>query len=305
MIGFFGKFQLFLLFILPTTFMLAGPDGGVVFARAQEDVLDEDVLDEEDVMIETDDGVEPGTDAVPSDTQQTDDDEDEDKPLKASPDADTLILFTKPASPTDLPAGRVVKFMVGFSNRGSKDFIVETMDAAFRYPQDYSFYIQNFTAVKYNHLVEPQREATFEYSFLPSETFNARPFGLTINLNYKDNEGNIFQDAVFNETVNVVEPDEGLDGETFFLYVFLVALVVLLLVGVQQLLSTFSKKHLSSKSTHKPAVEMGTQNRGDIDFDWIPKENLSDANKSPRRTPKSRTSPRERRTKRNTGSAED
>jgi hypothetical protein len=27
-------------------------------------------------------------------------------------------------------------------------------------------------------------------------------------------EGNIFQDAVFNETVNVIEPDEGLDGET-------------------------------------------------------------------------------------------
>ena len=27
-------------------------------------------------------------------------------------------------------------------------------------------------------------------------------------------EGNFFQDAVFNETINVVEPDEGLDGET-------------------------------------------------------------------------------------------
>ena len=44
---------------------------------------------------------------------------------------------------TDLPAGHPVKLLVGFSNKGSQDFIVDTMDAAFRYPQDYSFYIQN------------------------------------------------------------------------------------------------------------------------------------------------------------------
>lgn len=28
-------------------------------------------------------------------------------------------------------------------------------------------------------------------------------------------EGNSFMSAVFNETVNIVEPDEGLDGETY------------------------------------------------------------------------------------------
>jgi len=44
---------------------------------------------------------------------------------------------------TDLPAGQTVKLLVGFSNKGSQDFIVESMDAAFRYPQDYTFYIQN------------------------------------------------------------------------------------------------------------------------------------------------------------------
>lgn len=31
--------------------------------------------------------------------------------------------------------------------------------------------------------------------------------------------------AVFNETVNIVEIDEGLDGETIFLYIFLAAIV--------------------------------------------------------------------------------
>ena len=35
----------------------------------------------------------------------------------------------------------------------------------------------------------------------------------------------------------------------------------------------FQRKHIATKP--KPAVEMGTQNKSDIDFDWIPKENLS------------------------------
>ena len=43
----------------------------------------------------------------------------------------------------DMPAGALVKFLVGFTNKGEKDFVVETMEASFRYPQDYSFYIQN------------------------------------------------------------------------------------------------------------------------------------------------------------------
>lgn len=44
--------------------------------------------------------------------------------------------------------------------------------------------------------------------------------------------------AVFNETVSIIELDEGLDGETFFLYILLGAIVVLVLVGAQQFLSS-------------------------------------------------------------------
>jgi translocon-associated protein subunit alpha len=262
-----------------------------------EDSLEGELDDEGDATIETDEGGPeadmPGTDAIPTD-QATEEEEEEEKPLKPSPDGDTVILFTRPAIGTDFPAGALVKFLVGFTNKGDKEFLVETMEASFRYPQDYSFYIQNFTTVRYERVVEPSRQATFEYAFTPSETFNARPFGLTINLNYKDAEGNLFQDAVFNETINIVEPDEGLDGETFFLYVFLAAVAVLLLVGAQQLLATFGKKRLSKP---KP-IEMGTQSKTDVDFDWLPKETLT-INKSPRRSPKQ--SPGRRRTKRSTG----
>ena len=41
--------------------------------------------------------------------------------------------------------------------------------------------------------------------------------------------GNFFIDPVFNETVQIVEFDEGFDTETFFMYVCMAGAVVLLL----------------------------------------------------------------------------
>ena len=73
---------------------------------------------------------------------------------EASPSADTTILFVKGE---DFPANNIVKFLVGFTNKGTEDFIVESLDASFRYPQDYQFYIQNFTALPLNTVVPPQR----------------------------------------------------------------------------------------------------------------------------------------------------
>lgn len=61
----------------------------------------------------------------------------------------------------------------------------------------------------YNSVVKPSEESTFQYTFVPSTGFAGRPFGLHINLAYHDAAGNGFQEAVFNETVQIVELDEG------------------------------------------------------------------------------------------------
>ncbi|XP_064610530.1 translocon-associated protein subunit alpha-like [Liolophura sinensis] len=301
MTRFLGKFLLLLLLILPTTVLLVG-QGSSVVAHAEDAGGDAVEGEEDEATVETDEGPAGGMEQEAAVTETgeeaEEEDEEDERALKPSPNADTQLLFTKPTG-TDLPAGGIVRLLVGFTNTGDKDFIVETMDAAFRYPQDYSFYIQNFTVVKYNTVVEPKRQATFEYVFSPSEAFHSRPFGLTVNLNYKDSEGQQFQSAVFNETINVVELEDGLDGETFFLYVFLAAVGVLLLVGAQQLLATYGKKRLSRP---KAPVEMGTQN-SDVDYDWLPEETLQEIKRSPGRSPKQ--SPRQRRSKRQQGSAED
>ena len=88
---------------------------------------------------------------------------------------------------------------------------------------------QNFSAIAYQKTVKSKQEATVAYSFMPADAFAGRPIGLSINLAYRDAEGNFYFDPVFNETVQIVEFDEGFDTEVFFMWVFLVAGVLLVL----------------------------------------------------------------------------
>merc|ERR1712116_47673 len=88
-------------------------------------------------------------------------DYDDDLKLDSSPDAETTILFTKPAgSASDLPAGKVAEFLVGFTNKGNQDMLIESVEAAFHYPMDHTFVIQNFSAIQYGKLVKPLQQAT-------------------------------------------------------------------------------------------------------------------------------------------------
>lgn len=153
------------------------------------------------------------------------DEETEEDTNNASADADTTILFTKPVhntlstlgmfieffdieikkyifyntniycvNLTELPAGNIVEFLVGFTNKGESDFVLESLDASFRYAMDFNFYIQNFSTFTFNKIVKPKHEATLAYSFIPSESFAGRPFGLNVNLNYKDTVRMIYRE---------------------------------------------------------------------------------------------------------------
>ena len=54
---------------------------------------------------------------------------------------------------------------------------------------------------------------------------------------FRDQEGNFYFDPVFNETVSIVEYDDGFDSEVFFMYVFLAAGAILLLFLIYTLLT--------------------------------------------------------------------
>jgi len=290
------KFLLLLLIAFPLITVISRTGFAV---RAEDEVeVDDDTVD-----IEPDAGDEGG------DGTAVTEDEDAVPTLAKSPDGESTILFLKPkpgligiSGSPELHAGKLVEFLVGFTNKGKDSFLLETLDASFRYPLDYSFHIQNFTALAYNRVVKPKEQATLSYSFFTDESFAGRPFGLVVSLGYRDMEGKPFLDAVYNETINIVEIEEGLDGETFFLYIFLAALVVLLLVLGQHLLSSYGGR----KGTRKPTIERGTTQSDDVDFEWIPKETLANImKKSPKKSPKSPKSPRQRRNKASAGSQSD
>lgn len=54
-----------------------------------------------------------------------------------------IVVFPSFCFSLELPANSDAHFLVGFANRGQKDFIIETMDASFRYAMDFNFHIQN------------------------------------------------------------------------------------------------------------------------------------------------------------------
>jgi len=250
------------------------------------------VRGEEDELEEEEEGVveeEEGAEEVQEEEEVV---EEDDGKRTTSADADTIILFTKPpgTSNMELPAGQMSEFLVGFTNKGDQEMIVDSMEASLRYPMDFTFHIQNFSAITYSKTVKPKQQATVAYSFVPADAFAGRPIGLTIQLNYRDAAGNFFIDPVFNETVQIVEFDEGFDTETFFMYVCMIGAVILLLFLAFNLLS--GKK---TGSRPKPVVETGTEADDGVDYEWIPKSAL--------RTPGSgKTSPRQRKKKAGAGS---
>ncbi|CAG5982425.1 unnamed protein product [Menidia menidia] len=267
-------------------FLLAFPCGLMSLGQVQadsdsaEDVVDEadDAVDEEEddeeVLVEEDQ-------IQNTEAEEDDTDEGADKLVTSHPDADTTIIFT---TGEEFPANEIVRFLVGFTNKGSQTFTVQSLEASFRYPQDFQFFIQNFTALPLNTVVQPQAQASFEYSFIPAQPMAGRPFGLVILLSYIDTEGSTFQTAIYNQTVTIIEREEGLDGETMFLYVFLTGLVALMAFGIYQLLESRTRRRISVK------VEKGTVGINDVDISWIPQETLNAMNKaSPKTSPRKRT----------------
>ena len=239
---------------------------GPLVTRAQEEdeIMDSD---EEEELREA----EPLDDGAPLEDTEVDPTlDEEDFVIKASPDAKVFYAFPKHADETMFPGGKVVKALIGFQNNGDSAFIVDNVEGGFRYPMDYNYVIQNFTSFRYGREVPPGVTQTFLYMFVPSEQLagGSRTFSLVMSLNYRGEDGTLFTDSPFNETISVFEVDEGFDTEIFFMYVLLAALFALLLFGAQYLLSSAFGGRKSSRKT----IETGTD--GGIDYDYIPKEHL-------------------------------
>ncbi|CAF2980789.1 unnamed protein product [Rotaria sp. Silwood2] len=268
------------LFSLITIFGLLYFSTTVVYGN--EDKIDSDAeVEEDEPIVHPDEPVTAATDSL------EEKEEEDPNRIPSSPDFRTIYVFIQPAKANELIAGKLTRLLVGASNNGTQNFVVESIDGSLRYPQDYSYYIQNFTALRSEKALESGLESTFEYLFMPSETFNGRPMGLVVLINYRNNEGKRFQNVVFNQTINFIDADEGFDGETFFLYIFLGAILVLLgFVAYQYLLSNRVKRATSKLSSQNFGSQ---QTKGNYDVDWIPKHHLVQ-NRSPKKNVRERKS---------------
>jgi len=189
-----------------------------------------------------------------------------------SSDVQTAILFTSQplGNRNELVTSQIVKFLVGFLNKGEKDFVVKHCETSFRYPLDFSYHIQNFSSVFYGHLVQPKQEATFDYAFVPSDSFVGRPLGLVVNLHYVDSDGLPYVNTVFNETITIIEDEASFQSETYFLYVIIAGFFVLVLFIIQHFLSKLTRK---SAPSYQSTYEVGT-NKNQVDYEWIPRSHL-------------------------------
>jgi len=253
----------------------------VVYGKEDKIDTDVEIGEEEEPVLRSDETATPESDILEGK------EEEDPNRIPSSPDFRSVYVFTQPAKASELVAGKLSRLLVGARNNGTQTFIVESVDGSLRYPQDFTYYIQNFTILRTEKVVEPGLESTFEYLFMPSETFNGRPMGLVVLLNYRNAEGKRFQNVIFNQTINFIDAEEGFDGETFFLYLFLGAILLLLgFVAYQYLLSARVKRvtgKLSSQNLGTP------QTKGNYDVDWIPKHHLVQ-NRSPKKSPRDRKS---------------
>ena len=94
---------------------------------------------------------------------------------------------SRPSLYSELVAGKLTRLLVGTRNKGAQSFVVESIDGSLRYPQDFTYYVQNFTSLRSEKVLTAGSESTFEYLFMPSEAFNGRPMGLVVLVNYRNN----------------------------------------------------------------------------------------------------------------------
>ncbi|XP_065828514.1 translocon-associated protein subunit alpha-like [Oscarella lobularis] len=293
-----SKCLLLFLIAFPVTILIG--QSGIVVRAAEDEVegederagsgasqtgADDDDDDDDDTTIEEEKEGEEGEEGkspaeTAGDEVSGEEEEDEVPEIKPSPDADTTLLFTK-YNEKQLPAGKLATVLTGFENTGDKDFIVDNLEASLRYPQDYSYFIQNFTLGMFDTLVVPGEHRSFLYQFTPGDSLGGRSFILVIALNYRNSDGSEFRDAVFNDTVEFYEVDEGLDAETFFLYILFAAALGLVVILIYNFVPTGSKR----KSA--PKVEVGTQGDDEVDKSWLPMDHLN-ANGAPTRSPRKR-----------------
>lgn len=250
--------------------------------RAEEE-FDEEIGDVDDAIIETE-----GEEPVELDDEPVEEpvEAEVEEPVEADvPEADddsnVEVNIQNYFPESVLTAGKVAEVLVSvkISADAIEEYTFGTIEGGFHYPQDWSYKVQNFSAIRYNRKLVAGQEATFMYPFMAAELAGGRSYGLQLNLHYQADTSppRFYSDAIYNETVEVNENMDNAAAEQFFMFLTFAAFAG---IGFAFFTTKFGTKK-------KPAVIIETGTSTTADSSWIPKEHMKPkVNTSPKTSPK-------------------
>jgi translocon-associated protein subunit alpha len=252
--------------------------------RADEDV-DEEVGAEDEAVEEDDEGVveEDEGGEIGDMGEELMDEMDLEEPDAEGSTGATEVDIHQYFPDSTITAGKISELLVSFkvNEDAVDDYVIGMIEGGFHYPQDWSYKVQNFSAIRYSRKLTAGQEATFMYPFMPAELAGGRSYGLQLNIHYHANAEppRAYSEALFNKTIEVSENLDNAAAEQFFMFLTLLALG-----GIA---AAFFLKQFSTKKKPVTVVEVGTT--GKFDESWIPKGHLkSTENVSPSTSPKTR-----------------
>jgi hypothetical protein len=195
--------------------------------------------------------------------------EEEREKIVSSPDVVTHSLFPRYPD-AQLPVGKVIEILFGFSNQGVKSFNVTYIQGSIRYTQDISVIIQNFTSYRAWQVIRAGEHYSFSYEFFPDELLEPKDYAFVSSVFYTDEDNVNYTTAFYNGTIYLVEDATPLDLQTFFAYFLALGIAGLLaFVGYNYL--GFNKKGRSYKQA---PVETGTRN-ANASNEWLGDSNVA------------------------------
>uniref|UniRef100_A0A0N4ZNP0 Translocon-associated protein subunit alpha n=1 Tax=Parastrongyloides trichosuri TaxID=131310 RepID=A0A0N4ZNP0_PARTI len=208
----------------------------------------------------------------------------------SSPDVKTTFLITSPIDAQmtkELYAGSDANFVIGFQNKGDKDFHVLFSEASFRHPMDFRQSFQNFTSPNYEQIIRSKDEGSFDLTIVPNHFFAGNPLTLTIDIYYHDSDKVQYKTNVFNSTVFIVKDTTGFSFQNISLFFTLIGIAGGLAYLVYTQFITGGERGI----TRRPVVEVGTVN-DEVDYEWIPKDILNKENGKDTSTPNTPKTPK-------------
>ncbi|KAG2454227.1 hypothetical protein HYH02_001261 [Chlamydomonas schloesseri] len=121
-------------------------------------------------------------------------------------------------------AGQPVKVVVGIRNEAAEKYNISAIMGSLNNAQDFRAYYWNFTQQVYFQVVEPSKELSVEYTFLPPKDLPANDYQVALTVFYEAADG-FKSTTFFNQTITVNEKPQLIDWKLIFLYVIFIGLV--------------------------------------------------------------------------------